>query len=103
MLAGRVVVDVDREDLIQPLDPRAADIGALDHKDRIVLSVDLTDVFDQLGSRKIAIGRRYVSMHDDLSVLSERAQQPVQAQRRADAIAIRLDMRRNTEVIPVFD
>ena len=80
MFAGRVVVDVDRECVIESGNTGTPKVGALDDKDRVVVAVNVFYVLYLVGAGKAAIGGRHVAVNNDLSFFTEAAKQPAEAQ-----------------------
>jgi hypothetical protein len=55
MIACRVMVDIDRELIGKAGYSRPFDIGTLDHKNGIVISIDAFGVSDTLGTRQAPV------------------------------------------------
>src|SRR5687768_8108876 len=98
MSAGGVVVDVDRELTLEPGNSRTGEIGAFNNKHRVVIVLDRLDVAYAIGAGQTSIRGRHVTADEDFSVLSQRSEQPVEAKRRSNAVAVRLDVRRYPEI-----
>jgi hypothetical protein len=92
-----VVVDVDDELPLQIDEAGPRDVRALDDEDGVVLPVDAGRDAHELGAGEPLVGVRDGVAHDDLDLLVERAQQPKESERRAEAVAVGADVRRDRE------
>ena len=61
------------------------------------------NIADLVGAGKAAVRDRHLAANDDLSLFAETAKQPAQSQRRADAVAVGLDVRRNSKLMFGFN
>jgi hypothetical protein len=75
-----VVVNVDRELSIESLDPGASDIRTLDNEDGVVIRVQCLKVANIIRTWKACISWRYITVDNDLSLFTERLEQPEKAQ-----------------------
>lgn len=71
MLARGMMIDIHGKCIFQTGDAGAVNIGTLDDKDRIVISVDRADVANLASPGQTSIRLRHITMNDDLGILAE--------------------------------
>src|SRR6185369_11654435 len=99
----RMVIDVDDELLFEIREPRARNVGTLDHKHGVIRRID-----DGSDAYVVCAGELLVSVwnriaHDDFDVFIKRTQQPVKTERRSEAVAVGADMRGDRETTLCLD
>ena len=92
-----MMVDINDELFFQVDHTRAIDVGTLDDEDRIILSVNPRRDAHRFRAGELLICVRHGVAHDDFDFLVERAQQPEEAERRAEAVAIGAYVRSDRE------
>ena len=97
------MIDVYREFFFKALDTRPFEIGAFDHEDGVVLSVDPFDVADVISPRETPISRGHLAANDHIGGLTKAAKQPIKTKGRSDTVTIRLDVRRDPKILLIFN
>jgi hypothetical protein len=103
MFACGVMIDVYGEMGVETLDPRATEIGTLDHKNGVIVTIERTEIAYLVRPGQAQVSRRHVAAHDDLGAFAKRAQKPAKAKRRTDAVTVRFYMRCDGKPVLVFN
>src|SRR5947207_15237166 len=98
-----MVIDVDDELFSQVCHTGTSDVGALNHENSVIRRIDCRSDPHLSSAGQLLVGVWHRVAHDDLDIFVERAQQPVQTERRSEAIAIGTNMRGDRETTFCLD
>ena len=87
-----MVIDVDDELLFEIMQTRAIDVRTFNHKDGVIIPIDIRDHPNSIRSRQPPVRMRRGVVHDYFSLFVEGLEEPEEAQRCPETIAIRADM-----------
>src|SRR5437667_2264299 len=98
-----MVIDVDDELFFEIDQAGPIDVGAFNDENGIVRAIDRGGYADCGGAGKLLISMRRCVAHGDFDVFVERAQQPVETERGAEAVTVRPNVGSNRKAIFLFN
>src|SRR5947199_242320 len=98
-----MVIDVDDELFFEIDQAGPIYVGAFNNENGIVRAIDRGGYANGGGAGKLLISMRRCVTHGDFDVFVERAQQPVETERGAEAVPVRPDVGGNRKAILFFN
>ena len=98
-----MVIDVDDELFFEIDQAGPIYVGAFNDENGIVRAIDCGGYANCVGAGKLLISMRRHVAHGDFDLFVERAQQPVETERGAEAVTVRPDVRGNRKAILFFN